>query len=146
MSTSFYGVFKEKMSVKIDGKPTEVSMIKIGQRSGGWKFQFEGADMLYWKPTKESLLNWLNERCSCVVDEYGLEYTFDGFFERVDYWNGMSNNTHVPMEHEFDPKSAFDEYLYDRCGKVFKDSGYNVSNYGFENDGFIWVTFDPEYN
>lgn len=68
----------------------EVGEIHIGKRSGGWKFLWDANDFKYFKPTKESLIEWL--KSGQIVDEYGQEYTFmefwndalDGFWEGYD--------------------------------------------------------------
>lgn len=52
--------------------------IHIGKRSGGWKFHWDHNYFQYYKPSKESLIEWL--KSGKIVDEYGDEFTFDQFW------------------------------------------------------------------
>lgn len=52
--------------------------IHIGKRSYGWKFLWNANDFKYFKPTKDSLLEFL--KSGEIVDEYGNKYTFDEFW------------------------------------------------------------------
>ena len=57
--------------------------IHIGKRSGGWKFHWDHNYFQYYKPSKESLIEWL--KSGKIVDEYGDEFTFDQFWnEEID--------------------------------------------------------------
>ena len=52
--------------------------IHIGKRNGGWKFHWDHNYFQYYKPSKESLIEWL--KSGQIVDEYGDEFTFDQFW------------------------------------------------------------------
>lgn len=56
----------------------DVNLIHIGKRSKGWKFLFNANNFQYFKPTKESLINFLKEKE--IVDEYGYMYSFEEFW------------------------------------------------------------------
>lgn len=59
--------------------------IHIGKRSGGWKFHWDHNYFQYYKPSKESLIEWL--KSGQIVDEYGDEFTFDQFWnEEIDHF------------------------------------------------------------
>lgn len=52
--------------------------IHIGKRSGGWKFHWDHNYFKFFKPSKESLIEWL--KSGQIIDEYGDEFTFDQFW------------------------------------------------------------------
>lgn len=52
--------------------------IHIGKRSGGWRFHWDHNYFKFFKPSKESLIEWL--KSGQIVDEYGDEFTFDQFW------------------------------------------------------------------
>ena len=52
--------------------------IHIGKRNGGWKFHWDHNYFKFFKPSKESLIEWL--KSGQIVDEYGDEFTFDQFW------------------------------------------------------------------
>ena len=54
--------------------------IHIGKRSGGWKFLWDHNYFQYYKPSKESLIEWL--KSGQIIDEYGDEFTFDQFWNK----------------------------------------------------------------
>lgn len=59
--------------------------IHIGKRSCGWKFHWDHNYFQYYKPSKESLIEWL--KSGQIIDEYGDEFTFDQFWnEEIDHF------------------------------------------------------------
>lgn len=72
----------------------EVKDIHIGKRSGGWKFLWDANDFKYFKPTKESLIEWL--KSGQIVDEYDQEFTFDEFWNKEldGFWEGYDMVTY----------------------------------------------------
>lgn len=54
--------------------------IHIGKRSGGWKFHWDHNYFKFFKPSKESLIEWL--KSGQIVDESGEEFTFDQFWNK----------------------------------------------------------------
>ena len=54
--------------------------IHIGKRSGGWKFLWDHNYFQYYKPSKESLIEWL--KSGQIIDEYCDEFTFDQFWNK----------------------------------------------------------------
>ena len=55
--------------------------IHIGKRSYGWKFLWDAHEFRYFKPTKESLHEFL--RAHDIYDEYGRKYTFEQFINDI---------------------------------------------------------------
>ena len=73
--------------------------IHIGKRSGGWKFHWDHNYFQYYKPTKESLIEWLHS--GIILDEYGEIFTFDQF------WNEEVGNC---LTKGWDMQSYVDEH------------------------------------
>ena len=97
MGTNFY--LKQKLSEQEKEKAIELlnlndyeelremlpNKIHIGKRSGGWKFHWDHNYFKFFKPSKESLIEWL--KSGQIVDEYGDEFTFDQFWnEEIDHF------------------------------------------------------------
>lgn len=54
--------------------------IHIGKRSAGWKFLWDAQNFQYFKPDKDSIIDWL--KCGgTIFNEYGEEFTFDQFWD-----------------------------------------------------------------
>lgn len=60
-----------------DVKDTIPQEIHIGKRSSGWKFLWDCHRFNYYKPNKESLIEWLHS--GGIYDEYGTKFTIDQF-------------------------------------------------------------------
>ena len=52
-----------------------------------WKFCWDAHDFRYFKPTKESLIEWL--KSGDIYDEYGEKYTFDQFWNEEIWFDGL---------------------------------------------------------
>lgn len=92
MGTNFY--LKQKLSKQEKEKAIELlnlnnyeeliemlpNKIHIGKRSGGWRFHWDHNYFKFFKPSKESLIEWL--KSGQIVDEYGEEFTFDQFWNK----------------------------------------------------------------
>ena len=61
--------------------------IHIGKRSGGWKFLWDAHYFEYYKPTKESLFEWL--KSGQIINEYDEKFTFEQFINEE--LNGFLN-------------------------------------------------------
>lgn len=72
----------------------EIKDIHIGKRSAGWKFLWDANDFKYFKPTKESLIEWL--KSGQIIDEYDQEFTFDEFWNDClnGFWDGYDAITY----------------------------------------------------
>ena len=57
--------------------PKDIHIVKI---SGGWKFHWDHNYFTFFKPSKESLIEWL--KSGQIIDEYGEEFTFDQFWNK----------------------------------------------------------------
>lgn len=146
MSTSYFAMFKEaRKIVNPNGTNSLVTGVKIGQRSCGWKFQMETGDCM-WGATREDITKWFYDNCVAVYTEgYGGKVgTIEDFFEIVDEWNSDPNNHITPMNYDAE-YSNFAKFMDGVNGKKFREKGYDVVRYGFENDGLVWVTFQANY-
>ena len=77
-------VEKENWDALVENIP---ETIHIGKRSCGWKFCWDAHDFRYFKPTKESLIEWL--KSGDIYDEYGEKYTFDQFWNEEIWFDGL---------------------------------------------------------
>lgn len=115
MGTSFY--LKQKLSEK--DKQIAIGLIKsdeynkvremlpndihIGRRSWGWRFHWDHNYFKFFKPSKESLIEWL--KSGQIVDDDGKEFTFDQFWnEQIanSLYKGCDMDSYVkehPKEH-----------------------------------------------
>lgn len=104
MGTNFY--LKRKLTkeqkeeiknlIDLDGDYDEIvnklydcHPIHIGKRSCGWTFLWDAHKFEYFKPTRESLEEFL--RSGQIIDEYNREFTYDQFWnEEIKDW--LDNN------------------------------------------------------
>lgn len=116
--------------------------IHIGKRSAGWKFLWNANNFEYFKPTKESLIEFLHS--GDIYDEYDRYFTYDEF------WNDEIKNF-IDEEGLWDIKKYYIDYPKDY--KYYEDSstirrfkkefGVNANRYGeFYIDNLRFTTCD----
>lgn len=137
MGTNFYLRHKlsqeEKQKVKqlIDADKYEELRellpedIHIGKRSYGWKFLWDAHYFKHFKPTKESLFEWL--KSGQIIDEYGELFTFDEFindevvyegFDLDAYYNSNPYGSYICRVDKRDISSCFNCVDVNYCGRV----------------------------
>lgn len=87
---------------KVNEILSEYRPIHIGKRSCGWKFLWDCHNFRYYRPTKESLNDFL--KSGQIFDEYGSKFSFDDFWnnEVKDYIdNGWDLKTYYEDVKEF---------------------------------------------
>lgn len=93
---------KEKLKSLIDEENWEDLIdnipenIHIGKRSTGWKFLWDAHDFRYFKPNKESLIEWL--KSGDIYDEYGRKYSFEQFWNKEIWFDGFDCETYYQKE------------------------------------------------
>jgi hypothetical protein len=110
------------------------SDIHIGKRSGGWRFHWDHNYFNYYRPNKESLIEWLHS--GIILDEYGEIFTFDQFWDEevgnclTKGWDMQSYaDEHGPSNY-WDPYSRKQELLR-RCPEL--------ENIEFTNQGDFYI-------
>lgn len=104
--------------------------IHIGKRSCGWKFLWNSNNFTYFKPNKESLIEFLKR--GIIYDEYGETFTFDQF------WNeelkGFIENSEIDL---WDLEKAYQEeppkyrhYITEWEKEKFEELGVKPNQYG----------------
>lgn len=113
--------------------------IHICKRSGGWQIGFDHNWGEYYQPNAKSLIEFLDRPDIQIIDEYGVEYTFNEFWSMVLEWNADPSNY-------LTSKSYMEEYCeYYLCAgdirrvkEVFNiDTDYN----DFEVDGLRFSVY-----
>lgn len=102
MGTNFYAVLPVKkrktnklreladkldagQNVDIEGEMYDISQdlkcheIHLGKRSYGWAFLWDANDLKYYEPTLESIKKFIDNNNAKIIDEYGVEFTWDQF-------------------------------------------------------------------
>lgn len=117
--------------------------IHICKRSCGWQVGFDHNNGEYWKPTRQSLEEFLSQPDIVIIDEYKKEYTYEEFWKEMD-------------EHNADPYNAWDSKkdiqeqmkVDDSCFicwsdiyKVKEMFGIDTTYNDFYNDGLRWNVF-----
>ena len=110
--------------------------IHIGKKSYGWKFLFNANDCKYYNLTKESIINFIKENDSIIMDEYGREISIDDFFLMVKNGeNGYDLESYYLEHKEEHPLIYFGENLNNDF------HGFQTNKYGeFYNDGLLFTT------
>lgn len=102
--------------------------IHIGKRSYGWKFLWDAHYFNYFKPTKESLFEWL--KSGQIINEYGKHFTFDEFindeviyegFDLDAYYNKNPYDSFIYRVDKRDISSCFNCVDVNYCGEFYID-------------------------
>lgn len=117
--------------------PTE---IHIGKKSAGWKFLWNANKFKYFKPNKESIMEFLQS--GQIVDEYGEKISFDQFINKK-IVDSPGNNWDVEAYYKEYPDMDYRCY-YENHNRVFEEFPEIVPNrYGeFYIDGLRFTVSD----
>lgn len=77
----------------------DIRPIHIGKRSYGWKFLWNANDFKFFKPTKESLIEFL--KSGQIINEYDDEFTFDQFWNEEYTNEGFDLTTYYAKYPEY---------------------------------------------
>lgn len=117
--------------------------IHICKRSSGWQVGFDHNNGEYWKPTRQSLEEFLSQPDIMIIDEYKKEYTYDEFWKEIDEHNEDPHN-------DWDSKKDIQEQMKtsDSCFicwsdiyKVKRMFGIETNANDFYNGGLRWNVF-----
>ena len=114
--------------------------VHIGKRSAGWKFLWNANNFEYFKPNKESLIEFL--KSGQIYDEYGKNFTFDQFWN--DELKGfLDKGVDIEEYYKIDePRYIHYENLH-TIDRFKIDFGINVNKYGeFYIDDLRFTTCD----
>lgn len=56
--------------------------IHLGKRSYGWAFLWDHNNLKYYEPTLKSIKKFIEDNNAKIVDEYGVEFTWDEFINK----------------------------------------------------------------
>ena len=81
--------------------------VHLCKTSCGWQACFDHNWGKYYMPTRRDLTAFLSEPGTYIVDEYGVEYTLEQFWDRIDRHNASEHSIYTleryEKEHPFDP-------------------------------------------
>lgn len=138
-------VVNEKIDEAIDKLHEVNKEIHICKRSSGWQIGFDHNNGEYWKPTRQSLEEFLSQPDIVIIDEYKKEYTYEEFWKEIDEHNADPYN-------DWDSKKDIQEQMKvdDSCficwsdiWKVEEMFGIKTSVNDFYNGGLRWNVFTP---
>ena len=136
-------VVNEKIDEAIDKLHEVNKEIHICKRSSGWQIGFDHNNGEYWKPTRQSLEEFLSQPDIMIIDEYKKEYTYEEFWKEIDEHNADPHN-------DWDSKKDIQEQMKvdDSCficwGDIWKVEemfGIKTSVNDFYNGGLRWNVF-----
>lgn len=136
-------VVNEKIDEAIDKLHEVNKEIHICKRSSGWQIGFDHNNGEYWKPTRQSLEEFLSQPDIVIIDEYKKEYTYEEFWKEIDEHNADPYN-------DWDSKKDIQEQMKvnDSCFicwsdilKVEEMFGVETNVNDFYNGGLRWNVF-----
>lgn len=136
-------VVNEKIDEAIDKLHEINKEIHICKRSSGWQVGFDHNNGEYWKPTRQSLEEFLSQPDIVIIDEYKKEYTYEEFWKEIDEHNADPYN-------DWDSKKDIQEQMKvnDSCficwsdiWKVEEMFGIKTNANDFYNGGLRWNVF-----
>lgn len=136
-------VVNKKIDDAIDKLHEVNKEIHICKRSSGWQIGFDHNNGEYWKPTRQSLEEFLSQSDIMIIDEYKKEYTYEEFWKEIDEHNADPHN-------DWDSKKDIQEQVELNCScficwsdiyKVEEMFGIKTTVNDFYNDGLRWNAF-----
>lgn len=109
---------QEKFDELCDEIPQD---IHIGKRSCGWKFLWNANRFEYFKPTIESLHEFL--KSGDIYDEYGVKFTFEDFMNDE---AGPSIDNGIDGIDWFNKHPEEYRYIRDSTNTEFFEKNYNI--------------------
>ena len=67
--------------------------VHLGKRSCGWAFLWDANNLKYYEPTLASIKKFIDDNNGTIVDEYGVEFTWDEFIN-----DEIGNSLHPSTE------------------------------------------------
>ena len=118
----------------------EENKVHICKTSWGWQTLFDHNWGKYYKPTRQSLEQFLKEPDTYVVDEYGEKITFEEFWDMVDTRNAHPNNKYTSeLYRKENPSAVCCNYEDNR--KCYEMFGIFTTESDFKNTGLRWAVF-----
>lgn len=93
--------------------------VHIGKQSGGWQFCWRHHDCRYYELNLDSIKEFLNTPGK-IVDEYGEEFTFDEFFDKITLYHDKENAINCSDHYNGREHNIFDTRIYTIGGKDYK--------------------------
>lgn len=93
-----------------------IKEIHLGKRSAGWQFLWDYHDGIYFKPTLESIKEFLSQKDIVIYDEYDARYSLDQFInEEIGAYLYCDAN----HSNGYDGSINWDEYYFTNDGLRF---------------------------
>lgn len=93
-----------------------IKEIHLGKRSAGWQFLWDYHDGIYFKPTLESIKEFLSQKDIVIYDEYDTRYSLDQFInEEIGAYLYCDAN----HSNGYDGSINWDEYYFTNDGLRF---------------------------
>ena len=136
-------VVNEKIDEAIEKLHEVNKEIHICKRSSGWQIGFDHNNGEYWKPTRQSLEEFLSQPDIMIIDEYKKEYTYEEFWKEIDEHNADPHN-------DWDSTKDIEEQIKLNCScfvcwpdirKVKEMFGVRTIVNDFYNGVLRWIVF-----